>query len=70
MQVAAFASFTGDENRWRCRQRMKEVLIPNQLAADGLFSRESAAPSRTAIRLQRRCDGDRRLILSTPQDDL
>ncbi|MEA2734198.1 MAG: hypothetical protein QOE14_649 [Humisphaera sp.] len=41
LQVAAFASFTGDEEKLAmCRQRYKEILLPNQMAADGSFPRE------------------------------
>jgi hypothetical protein len=41
MQVAAFASFTGDQEKLAmCRQRYKQVLLPNQMAADGSFPRE------------------------------
>lgn len=41
MQVAAFAKFTGDTERMRfCRDRYKNVLLPNQMAADGSFPRE------------------------------
>jgi hypothetical protein len=41
MQVAAFASFTGDEEQLElCRKRYKEVLLPNQMADDGSFPRE------------------------------
>jgi hypothetical protein len=40
-QVAAFASFTGDEGKLAmCRQRYKEVLLPKQMADDGSFPLE------------------------------
>ncbi len=40
-QVAAFASFTGDNDKLElCRKRFKEVLLPNQLAPDGSFPQE------------------------------
>ena len=40
-QVAAFASFTGDEEKLAlCRKRYKEVLLPDQMADDGSFPRE------------------------------
>jgi hypothetical protein len=40
-QVAAFASFTGDREKLDlCRKRFKEVLLPEQMAADGSFPRE------------------------------
>lgn len=41
MQVAAFAKFTGNEKIMQfCRDRYKQVLLPNQMAADGSFPRE------------------------------
>jgi len=41
MQVAAFASFVGDEKVMaECRKRFKDVLLPVQLAADGSFPQE------------------------------
>lgn len=41
MQAAAFALYTGDEGMTSfCRQRFKEVLLPNQMAADGSFPLE------------------------------
>jgi hypothetical protein len=40
-QVAAFAQLTGDAGQMDyCRNRMKTVLLPNQLAADGSFPEE------------------------------
>jgi|GEM_PF-331034 len=41
MQVAAFATFTQDR-QWMdfCRERYKQVLLPNQIAADGSFPQE------------------------------
>src|SRR5207248_8120175 len=40
-QVAAFASFTGDQEKLElCRKRFKEILLPKQLAADGSFPQE------------------------------
>ncbi len=40
-QVAAFASFTGDQEKLAlCRKRYKEVLLPDQMAEDGSFPRE------------------------------
>jgi hypothetical protein len=39
--VSAYASFTEDQETIDlCRQRMKEILIPNQMAADGSFPLE------------------------------
>src|SRR2546426_3704546 len=41
MQVAAFAHLTGDQKLLDyCRDRLKTVLLPNQLAADGSFPQE------------------------------
>jgi hypothetical protein len=41
MQVAAFASLTGDTAQLEmCRRRFKEVLVPQQIAADGSFPLE------------------------------
>jgi hypothetical protein len=41
MQVAAFAKFTNDTRLiGMCRDRYKNVLLPNQMAVDGSFPRE------------------------------
>jgi len=41
MQVAAFASLTGDENILEfCRRRYREILLPDQMADDGSFPQE------------------------------
>jgi hypothetical protein len=41
MQVGAFAKFTGNEEVVKfCRERYKNVLLPNQMATDGSFPRE------------------------------
>ena len=41
MQTAAFAKFTRNEELMRlCRNRYKNVLLPNQMAADGSFPQE------------------------------
>ena len=41
MQVAAFAKFTGNQSLTRfCIDRYKNVLLPNQLAANGSFPQE------------------------------
>lgn len=41
MQVASFARLTGDEQIMDfCRKRYKEVLLPDQMAADGSFPQE------------------------------
>lgn len=43
MQVAAFAKFTGNQKLMDfCSDRYKNVLLPNQMAADGSFPRETA----------------------------
>lgn len=42
MQVAAFAKFTGNLELLNfCRNRYKSVLLPNQMATDGSFPRET-----------------------------
>jgi hypothetical protein len=41
MQVSAFSKFTGNEQLVNfCRDRYKNVLLPNQMAADGSFPQE------------------------------
>ncbi|OQP67601.1 alginate lyase family protein [Niastella populi] len=41
MQTAAFAKFTGNEKLMQfCSDRYKNVLLPNQMAADGSFPQE------------------------------
>lgn len=41
MQVAAFAKFTGNDTLMKfCSDRFKNVLLPNQMAADGSFPQE------------------------------
>ena len=72
MQVAAFASFTGDEEILAmCRKRMKEVLIPNQLAADGSFPRELRRTKPYGYSLfNADAMATAAWILSTPQDNL
>ena len=43
LQAAAFARLVGDEAALAdCRRRFKEILLPNQMAADGSFPREMA----------------------------
>jgi len=43
MQTACFARFTGDTALLRfCRDRYRQVLLPNQMAADGSFPLELA----------------------------
>lgn len=42
MQVACFARFTGNQTLLNfCADRYKKVLLPNQMAADGSFPRET-----------------------------
>src|SRR5215207_8272927 len=42
MQVASFARFTGNSEMMAfCKERFKTVLLPNQMAADGSFPRET-----------------------------
>jgi hypothetical protein len=72
MQVAAFASFTGDEDRLAmCRKRYKEVLLPNQMAPDGSFPRELKRTKPYGYSLFN-ADAMAAVcwILSTPNDDL
>jgi len=41
MQVSAFAKFTGNDTLMKfCSERYKNVLLPNQMAADGSFPQE------------------------------
>lgn len=41
LQLAVFADFTGDETHLaECRRQFKTVFVPEQMAADGSFSRE------------------------------
>jgi hypothetical protein len=41
MQVAAFSKFTGNDELMKfCSDRYKNVLLPNQMAADGSFPQE------------------------------
>jgi hypothetical protein len=72
LQVAAFASFTGDEEKLAmCRKRYKEVLLPNQMATDGSFPRELKRTKPYGYSL---FNADAMAaacwILSTPSDDL
>jgi hypothetical protein len=72
MQVAAFATFTGNEQLLDfCRDRFKNVLLPGQMAGDGSFPREirRTKPYGYSIfnldAMTMICH-----ILSTPRDDL
>jgi beta-galactosidase len=41
VQIAAFAKFTGDEEKLaECRRQFRDVFLPNQMAADGSFPLE------------------------------
>ncbi|HXE54247.1 MAG TPA: alginate lyase family protein, partial [Tepidisphaeraceae bacterium] len=72
MQVAQFASLVGDHNELAaCRKRFKEVLLPNQMAADGSFPRELKRTKPYGYSLFN-LDAMATIcrILSTAQDDL
>ena len=72
MQEAAFASFTGDEQKLAdCRKRFKEVLLPKQMAADGSFPEELRRTKPYGYSLFN-ADAMATLcqILSTPRDNL
>ena len=72
MQVAAFADFTGDQEQLAaCRKRFKEVLLPDQMAADGSFPRELKRTKPYGYSLFN-ADAMATIcqILSTPQDNL
>lgn len=72
LQVAAFASFTGDREKLDfCRKRFKEVLLPRQLAADGSFPLElkrTKPYGYSLFNLDAMCALCQ--ILSTPDDNL
>ncbi len=72
MQVAAFARLTGNRELLDyCRARFREVLVPNQMAADGSFPQELRRTKPYGYSLFNLeafaavCQ-----ILSTPEDDL
>jgi hypothetical protein len=72
MQVAAFASFADDgQQLTACRKRFKEVLLPDQMAADGSFPRELRRTKPYGYSLFN-ADAMATIcqILSTPQDNL
>jgi hypothetical protein len=72
MQVAAFASVTGDEaQKEMCRIRFKTVLLPAQMAADGSFPLEIARTKPYGYSLFN-LDAMATIcqILSTPSDNL
>ena len=72
MQVAAFASLTGDQDKLAlCRKRYKEILLPNQMAPDGSFPRELKRTKPYGYSIFN-ADAMATVcwILSTPEDDL
>ncbi|HEY8749831.1 MAG TPA: alginate lyase family protein [Tepidisphaeraceae bacterium] len=72
MQVAAFAAFVGDEGKLaECRTQFKQVLLPDQMAADGSFPRELKRTKPYGYSLFN-LDAMATIcqILSTPGDDL
>ncbi|MFC6098895.1 alginate lyase family protein [Olivibacter domesticus] len=72
MQVASFAKLTGDEKLLNfCRERYKEVLLPNQMDKDGAFPRELKRTKPYGYSLFN-LDAMVMLcqILSTPEDNL
>jgi hypothetical protein len=72
MQVAAFASVTGDEaQKEMCRVRFKTVLLPTQMAADGSFPLEIARTKPYGYSLFN-LDAMTTIcqVLSTPSDNL
>ena len=51
MQVAAFAKFTGNDDLIEfCKRQIQNVLLPNQMAADGSFPRNYDEQSPTVTR--------------------
>ncbi|HTQ37429.1 MAG TPA: alginate lyase family protein [Pirellulales bacterium] len=72
MQVAAFSDFIGNEQQLAaCRKRFREVLLPEQMAADGSFPRELRRTKPYGYSLFN-ADAMATIcqILSTPQDNL
>lgn len=72
MQVAAFASLVGDQQKLEmCRKRYKDVLLPNQMATDGSFPRELRRTKPYGYSLFN-ADAMATVcwVLSTPQDNL
>jgi hypothetical protein len=72
LQIATFATFTGDESRLaECRRRFKEVFVPRQMTNDGSFPQElrRTKPYGYSIfqldNMASLCQ-----VLSAPQDDL
>jgi hypothetical protein len=72
MQTAAFARFTHNEQLMNfCRNRFKNVLLPNQMAADGSFPQElrrTKPYGYSIFNLDALCTMCQ--ILSTKEDDL
>jgi hypothetical protein len=72
LQAACFARLIGDEDGLAdCRRRFKEILIPNQMAADGSFPREMVRtkPYGYAI-FNTDVITAVAIVLSTPQENL
>ncbi len=72
MQTAMFAKFTGNKERMTfCADRYKQIFLPQQMAADGSFPRETARTKPYGYSLFN-LDAMATLceILSTPQDNL
>jgi hypothetical protein len=72
MQVAAFARFTGNAKLLQfCRDRYKQVLLPNQMAADGSFPQELRRTKSYGYSIFN-LDAMTTIcqLLSTPQDNL
>jgi hypothetical protein len=72
MQTAAFARFTGNQTLMQfCRDRYKQVLLPNQLAADGSFPQELRRTKSYGYSIFN-LDAMTTIcqLLSTPQDNL
>ena len=72
LQIASFASFTGDEDALEeCRRRYREVFVPDQMAEDGSFPRELDRTKPYAYSIFQ-LDNMATLcqVLSTPEDNL
>jgi len=72
MMAGAFSSMTGDTSKMEfCRKRFKEILLPNQMAADGSFPLEIKRTKPYGYSLFN-LDAMATIckILSTPADDL
>jgi hypothetical protein len=72
MQAAAFAKFTGNTTLIQfCKDRYKQVLLPNQMAADGSFPQELRRTKSYGYSIFN-LDAMTTIcqLLSTPQDNL